>query len=324
MTIALLLLLQVQVGSTSTDFADRVMDVAVSPDGRRLILGRWGGAVELWDLQTNTRVHILLKASGQEYGPKAEKVLFHPDGKSVFAAGFGIGVRRWPAEGGAATWTLSEAKNPLALSPDTKLLAVGLGFKGGLILWNLTHGRRETALEGHRRSIGSVAFSPDGKRLYSGSQDRTARAWDVATGKELWRLGEESDDDSIGPAFPHCVAPSPDGRWLAVSYHGCFELGLKLVDADTGNVVATTDVGHSDAVAFHPKEGLLALQGGDDHIYLWDVAKRRRTSRSPSPHKNRVFGMAWTPDGTRLITAGSDSLILVWDPSRFDTLDAKK
>ena len=65
-------------------------------------------------------------------------------------------------------------------------------------------------LEGHRRAVKSVCFSPDGRRLASGSYDMTVRLWDVETGTSVRTLeGHNAEGNSV------CF--SPDGRWLASS-----------------------------------------------------------------------------------------------------------
>jgi len=68
--------------------------------------------------------------------------------------------------------------------------------------------RMRLALSGHRELVVSVAWSPDGKSLATASADRTAKVWDVATGRELLTLAGHTD-------FVRSVAWSPDGRRLA-------------------------------------------------------------------------------------------------------------
>ena len=68
--------------------------------------------------------------------------------------------------------------------------------------------RRLLTLKGHSGTVYSVAFSPDGKRLATGSGDRTVKLWDAATGQELLTLKGHSDN-------VYSVAFSPDGKRLA-------------------------------------------------------------------------------------------------------------
>src|SRR5439155_10408895 len=71
----------------------------------------------------------------------------------------------------------------IAVSPDGKTLASPDG--SGVVLWNAVSGERGRAFRGHDGSVSCLAWSPDGRILASGSDDRTIRLWDPTTGKEL-------------------------------------------------------------------------------------------------------------------------------------------
>ena len=74
-------------------------------------------------------------------------------------------------------------------------------------LWDVASGKETARLEGHGDGVNSVAFSPDGTRLASGSDDDMARLWDMASGKETARL--EGHGNAV-----NSVAFSPDGTRL--------------------------------------------------------------------------------------------------------------
>jgi WD40 repeat protein len=141
------------------------------------------------------------------------------------------------------------------------VLTVGGGCgRGGLL------GKRMT-LVGHTDGVYSVAFSPDGKVLASGSRDKTIKLWEVATGKELPSFSGHTNSVSS-------VAFSPDGKVLA---SGSEDKRIKLWEVATGKELPSFygewDDWHS--VAFSPDGKVLASGGGDKTIKLWDVQPQK-------------------------------------------------
>jgi WD40 repeat protein len=191
---------------------------------------------------------------------------------------------------------------------------------------------RRFGAEGHNGR--RVALSPDGQRLLTaGMSDGCARYWDIATGKEIYRLpsnGGQVSEVAISPdgtKLLSCgrdnlihiwdaatgkelkqlkghtgevtgVAISPDGRMVSSSGPDC---QLRLWNLDTGELIASSGKGVASAVAFSPDGKLIATWGSDHMIRLWD-AKNQKEVRALKGHKGWVVAGAFSRDGSRLLT----------------------
>ncbi|MDM8559021.1 RT0821/Lpp0805 family surface protein [Candidatus Parabeggiatoa sp. HSG14] len=157
-------------------------------------------------------------------------------------------------------------------------------------------------LRGHKDFVRSVAFSPDGQTLATSSQDKTARLWQVSSGKLLHTLRHTS---SVWSA-----AFSPNGQTLATtSYH---DNTARLWQVSSGKLLHTLE-GHKDSVrsvAFSPDSQMLATSSEDKTARLWQVSsgKLLRTFTG-------VRNVAFSPDSQTLATSSNDNTASLWQVS---------
>ncbi len=157
-------------------------------------------------------------------------------------------------------------------------------------------------LIGHTAAVFSIAFSPDGKTIASGSLDSTIRLWDVATSKHLHTLiGHTSDIQS--------VSFSPDGQTLA---SGSSDKTIRLWDVATSRHLHTL-IGHTSdiqSVSFSPDGQTIISGSWDTTIRLWN-AKAGTHKHTLTGHTSMVNSVSFSPD-EQTIASGSAGICL-WD-----------
>ena len=156
----------------------------------------------------------------------------------------------------------------------------------------------------HSGPVTAAAFSPDGARIVTTSEDGVAQVWETASGHKLATFR--------GYGAPiYSVAFSPDGRWVA---NGGQAQTATVWEAATGRLLLTLK-GHSDAVwcvAFSPDGRRLVTGGEDGTAKVWDLASGQATL-TLTGHQARIWSVAFSPNGQRIVTGSPDQTAKVWD-----------
>ena len=207
-------------------------------------------------------------------------------------------------EGAKARLGKGSLTGNIAYSPDGTRLAVASSI--GIWIYDAQTGEELDLFTGNTGPVYSVAFSPDGQTLASGSDDendKTMRLWDVATGHTIreyeWYTGVYS------------VAFSPDGQMLA----GGSGAGTVLLwgDVEMGN--HRTPIKHTsgvNSVSFSPDGKTIASGSRDDTIRLWNVQTGTEMQKLTG-HTDDVTSVSFSPDGNTLASGSSDNTIRLWD-----------
>ena len=184
-------------------------------------------------------------------------------------------------------------------------------------LWEVESGRQLRILSGHKRAVTSLAFSADGRRLLSGSQDTMLRLWDVAEGRQL-QVFPGHDAEVQG------VALSRDGK-SALS--GSTDKTLALWNVETGKLVRrfTEHTAAVRSVAFSP-DGRFVFSGAEDRtVRRWNLetgesllfsyaqAKAPAGPRMATAHRAAVTCVAVSADGRRVLSTGGGASTITID-----------
>lgn len=164
----------------------------------------------------------------------------------------------------------------------------------------------EGQLKGHKHEIYSLAFSPDGQYLASGSFDGSTRIWDTRTWAVVHELAGHSN-------WVSAVAFSPDGQWLATAG---LDRRIQIWDVHTGHRLHSAQVHHKGVLtlAFSPDGQWLASGGLDARIVIHQVHPWQLVRTLP-PQSGGIAALAFSVDGKYLAsTAYEDPVIRFWDP----------
>lgn len=321
-------------------FDDELMDAAWDPAGRVVAGLCWDHSLRCFHADSGEAVGRV-----EAHGAPGRALAFAPGGGRLATAGDDRAVRLWAmAEGERAGWDVRQGYLwSLRFLPGDRLLAAGAdgavrvygtrdgrlkttlagpgdiaydallapdgrtvlasGYDRTVRVWDLPSGRLRRTLKGHTGPVRTLALSGDGRLLASGGKDHLVLLWDPATGRLLHRLAGHE-----GPV--RRVALSGDGRLLASTGE---DGTLRLWDSATGAALGIPLRRGSllGGLAFL-SQGRLAVGTGEGDILVLDLASSR-VLRTLRWHRQAVFALAVSKEGSQLLSAGDDRDVALWD-----------
>lgn len=196
-----------------------------------------------------------------------------------------------------------------------------------LLLLNLGVTQKTPTLrfqQGHAKHLSTIAWSPDGKYIATGSEDAAIIIWDANTGREIKTiLGHKATITGLDW--------SPDGRYLASC---ALDQGVVVWDWQSGKAEQLY-LGHEAGVydvRWHPSKPMLASGGGDKRIRFWNFkTKQELQGRSFDPagkmlfgYSSRVVSFDWSPDGEKVVGLSDDNKLIAWDLPQQKTYGKQK
>jgi WD40 repeat protein len=276
-------------------------DVAVSPDGGRVVSASRAGTLTVWDLEMGIELRTL-----RGHSAAVSAVAVTPDGRRAVSASADRTLKVWDLETGIALRTFnghSASVSRVAVTPDGKQ-AVSASWDRTLKLWDLETGRVLRSLEGHSASVSDVAVTPDGKQAVSASEDKTLKLWNLDTSLSARSLAGHGDS-------VYGVAATPDRKFVV---SGSGDHHMKLWDVESGTVLCTLDGDSSfvSGVAVTPDGKYAVSASADKTLTVWDL-KTGSALRTLEGHAAGVNGVAAMADGKRVVSASTDTTLKIWD-----------
>ncbi|KAI0026787.1 WD40-repeat-containing domain protein [Vararia minispora EC-137] len=174
---------------------------------------------------------------------------------------------------------------------------------------------KEVRLQGHTDVVSSVAISADGKRIVSGSWDRTIHVWNAETGQQVGSALKGHDGKVTS------IALSADGKRIA---SGSWDRTIRVWDAETGEHIGPALEGHSrvvTSVAISADGKHIVSGSWDRTVRLWNAETRQQIGAALQGHEKVVTAVAMSMDGTRIASGSEDRTVRIWDTSTRESVN---
>lgn len=280
----------------------RVVAIAISPNQQILASGTGDGQIQLWNLNTRTKIRTL-----PAHSKVVRAIAFSKDG-SRLASGGSEGVKIWDIQKGTLIKNipLPSSVESLAFSPDGQTLTTGMG-NGAITIWQANTWKSLRSFSAHSDIVNTLVYSPDGTMIASGgsNRDKMIRLWSSRPGEYGNLLHTFTGHEYV----IFSLAFAPDGQTLVSS---SADRTIKIWNSRTRQLLLSIPVGLGidvREVAISP-DGKVLASGNNSLIRLWSLPDGKHLGDLPG-HQLFVRSLTFTSDN-RLISGSEDRTIKIW------------
>lgn len=317
---------------------DATYTARFSDDGRFLVTGGGDNTAKLWTVRGELRATFL-------HSDRVNDAAVTPDGRTVITGSWNQNATWWDVATAREVRTVSPGKNLVNLVELSRAGDYVLTAGATSVVWETATGRMVGKLEGRVAEARAAASAADGRLLLVGTNDRSAKLWDLTSGKQVRVFGHDrgvldvamSEDGKYAVTYGGDVrawdvqsgrmlaqlrdqksmfdlAMSPDGsRFVTGGSNGdslADNGAAHVYETQTGKRVHTFSYPRGVyALAYHDKR--LAIAGHEKWVKIYDAETFQEVCTATSPEMSSTESLAFTPDG-KWILAGTGLQVFIW------------
>ncbi|WP_010585125.1 WD40 repeat domain-containing serine/threonine-protein kinase [Schlesneria paludicola] len=286
--------------------------LAYTPDQRLMVAAGFDAVVRIFDPSTG----IIWKQIATDQ-LEVNGVAFSPNGKDLATAGDDGTIRIWDLENATERLRLvshhRKAFQLVYTTDGSQIISCG----DDPIIYRLDArtGAEVSTLTGHQRDVQTLVLTDEGQTLVSAGNDRTVRFWNLKTNEQTRLMTSPGEIDT--------AIPVPDQNLLIMGNSLGF---IQTIDLRNAQVISSTK--HLDkigALALHPNRSLLAAGDASGQIRLRRLSATGELSEEGfepwHAHNKLIYALAWSPDGSKLISAGRDGRVISWSLAAIESAE---